>query len=47
MMRINIYMMEQSPKIQKICSGIRDLITFYWFAPQVQCHVRVDLVSYE
>ena len=47
MMRINIYMMEQSPKIQQIFSGIRDFIKFYWFAPQVLCHVIVDLVSYE
>ena len=27
-------MMEQSSKIKKIFSGIRDLIKFYWFAPQ-------------
>ena len=43
----HMYMMEQSLKIQKIFSGINDLITFYWFAPQVLCHVSVELVSYE
>ena len=47
LMRINIYMSEQSPKIQKIFSGIRDFIKFYWFTLQVLCHVSVDLVSYE
>ena len=43
-MWINIYMMEQSPKIQKIFSGIIDLIKFYWFAPQFLYHISVDLV---
>ena len=36
--------MEQSPKIQKIFSGIIDLIKFYWFAHQVLYHISVDLV---
>ena len=33
--------MEQSLNIQNIFSGIRDLIKFYWFTPQVLCHVSV------
>ena len=40
------YMMEQSPKIQKIFSGIIDLIKLYWFAPQVLYHVSVELINY-